>query len=132
MTTLDDNRSKELCRKIEQCILKDAYFIFDMDDWNNLHVSYKPYIYGKNLEYADYTEIAVSFDSYNITDILRVKYYFARNTLFSKYLGDNYVVYYTDKDTERLNGGGEGTNLDEAAEFIAHRFIGLVDEVNYG
>ena len=128
MAALNEKQSKELCRKIEQYILKDGYFILDMGDWDNLHIEYKPYVYGKNLEHADYTKITVTLDGYNVTDVLKVKYYFARNTLFSKYLGDNYVVYYTDKDTEHLDGGGEGSNLDEAAEFIANRFIELVED----
>lgn len=52
MAALNDKQSKELCRKIEQHILKNGYFIFDTDDWDGLHIEYKPFTHGKNYEYA--------------------------------------------------------------------------------
>ena len=93
-----------------------------------MHIEYKPYINGKNLAYADYTKITVALDNYNIEDSVRVQYYFARNTLFSKQLGDNYTVYYTDRGVDHTVNGGKGTDLNEAAEFIANRFIKLVED----
>ena len=79
MSVLNDKQSKELCRKIEQYILKDGYFNFDTGDWDGLHIEYKPFIHGKNYEYADYTEITVTLDGYNVTDKLQVKYNFIKS-----------------------------------------------------
>lgn len=125
MAALNDNQSKELCKKIEQSILKNGYFIFDTDDWDGLHIAYKPFTHGKNYEYADYTEITVTLDSYNVTDKLQVKYNFIK----SVYVGrtcDSYRVYYKRENGEK--DGGRPYSMNEAAEFIANRFIGLVED----
>jgi hypothetical protein len=125
MAALNDSQSKELCKKIEQHILKNGYFIFDTDDWDGLHIEYKPFTYGKNYEYADYTEITVTFDGYNVTDKLQVKYNFIKS-IYAERTGDSYRVYY-----KRENGEKDGSrpyNMNEAAEFIANRFIGLVED----
>ena len=125
MAILNDNQSKELCKKIEQCILKNGYFIFDTDDWSGLHIEYKPFTHGKNYEYADYTEITVTFDGYNVTDKLQVKYNFIKSVYVGR-TGDSYRVYYKRENGEK--DGGRPYSMNEAAEFIANRFIGLVED----
>ena len=125
MTALNDKQSKELCRRIEQCILKNGYFIFDTDDWDGLHIEYKPFTHGKNYEYADYTEITVTLDSYNATDKLQVKYNFIKSVYVGR-TGDSYRVYYKRENGEK--DGGRPYSMNEAAEFIANRFIGLVED----
>lgn len=125
MAALNDKQSRELCRKIEQYILKSGYFIFDTDDWSGLHIDYKPVIHGKNYEYADYTEITVMLDCYKVTDKLQVKYNFVKS-VYAGRTGDSYRVYYKREDGEK--DGGRQYSMDEAAEFIANRFIGLVED----
>lgn len=124
MAILNDNQSKELCKKIEQLILKNGYFILDTDDWDGLHIDYKPFTHGSNYEYADYTEIAITFDRYNVTDKLQVKYKFIKS-IYAGRTGDSYQVYYKRKDGEK--DGGRPYSMNEAAEFIANRFIELVE-----
>lgn len=124
MTALNEKQSKELCRKIEQCILKNGYFIFDTDDWDGLHIEYKQFTHGKNYEYADYTEITVTLDGYNVTDKLQVKYNFIKSIYVGR-TGDSYRVYYKRENGEK--DGGRPYSMNEAAEFIANRFIELVE-----
>lgn len=124
MAALNDKQSRELCRKIEQCILKDGYFIFDTNDWDNLHIEYKPFTHGKDYEYADYTEVTVTLDGYNVTDKLQVKYNFIKS-VYAGRTGDSYRVYYKQKDGEI--DGGRPYSMDEATKFIANRFIELVE-----
>lgn len=124
MAVLNDKQSKELCRKIEQYILKEGYFIFDTSDWDGLRIEYKPVTHGKNYEYADYTEITVTLDNYNVTDKLQVKYNFTKSAYAGR-KGDSYRVYYNRENGEK--DGGSLYSMAEAAEFIANRFIELVE-----
>ena len=125
MAALNEKQSREICRKIEQYILKNGYFILDTSDWDNLHIEHKPFTHGKDYEYADYTEITVTLDSYNVTDNTHVKYNFIKS-VYAGQTGDSYRVYYKRKDGEI--DGGRQYSMDEAAEFIANRFIGLVED----
>lgn len=125
MAALNDKQAKELCRKIEQRILKNGYFIFDVNDWDSLSIGYRSVVYGKAYEDADYTEITINFDNYNITDKLQVRYFFIKS-VWSERTGDSFKVYYNKKNGEI--DGGRPYSMDTAAEFIANRFIELVED----
>lgn len=72
----------------------------------------------------DYTEITVTFDGYNVTDKLQVKYNFIKSVYVGR-TGDSYRVYYKQENGEK--DGGRPYSMNEAAEFISNRFIELVE-----